>query len=1082
MASTPMHPLHALLEGRVLARPALSAEQAIVRQDLLDALAQSLEPGRVSLISARAGQGKTLLAAQLAGTLTTSSCWFRASADDVDPVILLWVLYQALVRSQPSARSSAFEQFFARGDSRRNNLHPAIAMFLDAMRSVETSRLVFFVDDAHVLSGAPAAISLLVRIITHAPQPACFVMTSRVPAAKLFGAAADHLVSAQLSDDDLSLTSEDIEEILAQQSIPIDPTLGRAVKECTGGWPLGVGMMCRRLRMSKESADRESMMNLIVSEPALESFIETDLLESLDPLSREALYKAALLSDANLRALESIAEQSEIAALTASLADSAGVAKIDDLHPLVLSHLRRLAPPTLGEEHCRELRARAASWYLRHNHPLSAIRLLVEAGLWTELDRTLSTMSMQLLALGLHSSLARLLGDIEEPVLAAHGWVAVSLGLARIASGAPTALLPLELANSHFRKTRNAPAQLLAIANLVYFHGSLDGEYARAADLLVEAHALFSVAAEELPPLARIPVSAYLGGAELILNADYALAHDYLGPAERAAMQADLPDAIAQIRYLRLYELTLRGPFDLAFRELEGMLALASKTRVSEPARALIVGGAAVLLAVSGRHEAFLMHCAALAPMLDPSDPKATVMSAYLARWQVDVHLALGKLETADRILRKAMSLPAAMTAPHLRSQFLQYAALVAALSEKPEQARSASAESRTLREQVWDINQRSYNAMRTGVAHLIIGDHEEGLTLLDEAWSLSERMEKWHMLAGIAFYRAFAAIERNEDDDAASAIAVFGRIMDAQGLEYFDTFLPGAVRVVATYAVRRGLEVERFRALLAARLGLAIDDSGECFPLLKVSVLGPLAVQTKDAAAMDERAFTPIQRRLLTVLALAPSAYVDIATVLLELWPEKSTRQARASFDTTIARLRKTLSEVALPREVGDYLSVQRELLCLHNCELDTHAFRSAASLGLKQAAEGQPWLAMHTLGSAVAQWRGPLPKGLELSAEFQHEADRLQRLFVDAACTLAKLLGHANQGERAIDIVRRALALDPTDDRLVGTLYQLLIRQGRLANAREALDRYLHALSQDGFTASELEAARIAVTGAGS
>lgn len=194
----------------------------------------------------------------------------------------------------------------------------------------------------------------------------------------------------------------------------------------------------------------------------------------------------------------------------------------------------------------------------------------------------------------------------------------------------------------------------------------------------------------------------------------------------------------------------------------------------------------------------------------------------------------------------------------------------------------------------------------------------------------------------------------------------------------------------------------------------------------------------------------------LLAYLALTRS-YQTREVLAALLWPEMNEERARAG-------LRRTLS--ALRAAVGDEaLHVTRDGLSLNETQVwcDAVAFKTGVSAVLHAAQRDDCTDCLPRMEETVALYRDPFLSGFSLrdSAEFDDwqtaETEYLRRTYSTALSWLVETYGRLGNYERAIELGRRWLAVDPLREEAHRRLMQLYAwngaRDAALRQYREAV-----------------------------
>lgn len=216
--------------------------------------------------------------------------------------------------------------------------------------------------------------------------------------------------------------------------------------------------------------------------------------------------------------------------------------------------------------------------------------------------------------------------------------------------------------------------------------------------------------------------------------------------------------------------------------------------------------------------------------------------------------------------------------------------------------------------------------------------------------------------------------------------------------------------------------------------------QSGRLMAALRFGVLGPLEV-SRD----NESVPVPTGRRRAVLACLLVHARHPVAAdVLIEAgWGDDLPRDPRASLNTVLSRLRAVLGSHTVRAEPPGYrLDVPADAI-------DAQEFEEL----LGQAESAAPMEVARLLGRALELWRGPA-YGEFSDREFASvEAQRLERLRLDAIGARAEAAIDSGDTETAISSLEALLAEHPYREHAVELLLTALYRAGRQT---EALDRY--------------------------
>lgn len=237
---------------------------------------------------------------------------------------------------------------------------------------------------------------------------------------------------------------------------------------------------------------------------------------------------------------------------------------------------------------------------------------------------------------------------------------------------------------------------------------------------------------------------------------------------------------------------------------------------------------------------------------------------------------------------------------------------------------------------------------------------------------------------------------------------------------------------------------------------------------MTRFDVLGTLDLRGPDGSHVGSPISGSKRLGLLAYLTLAhPRGFHRRDTVVGLFWPETDQKHARNALSNMLHQLRRSLGpEVVETRGTEEVGIVRDRLRC------DALAFEEALE-------EGRP-------AEALELYRGDLLEGLYVggaSPRFDHwltgERGRLRTRAAEAARGLIRVSERAEDLSEAIRWARRAVQVEPLDERAVRDLMALYMRDGNPVAARRAYDELADALAREFEMEPSAETLRVLETG---
>jgi len=194
--------------------------------------------GRLTLVSAPAGYGKTTALAAWAASTSKPVAWLSLDEADNAPQRCLRHLVAALQRSDETLREL--------GDFVGEDLEAALITVVNDVAD-NSEPLVLVLDDYHVLH-AESVHDLVRFLLDHAPQPLRLIVATRTdPPLPLARLRVAHALT-ELRTDELRFTAGEAATMLAAQGLDLAPDDVTELTLRTEGWPAGLHLAALSLR------------------------------------------------------------------------------------------------------------------------------------------------------------------------------------------------------------------------------------------------------------------------------------------------------------------------------------------------------------------------------------------------------------------------------------------------------------------------------------------------------------------------------------------------------------------------------------------------------------------------------------------------------------------------------------------------------------------------------------------------------------------------------------------------------------------------------------------------------------------
>jgi DNA-binding SARP family transcriptional activator len=362
-------------------RPALR-DETLERPRLLDWLRAKIH-GRVVLLLADAGYGKTTLLADYARRTRMRTLWYRLDHDDRDWVTLLHHLIAAGREYDPTfapATSGLLSEIGVGGPTRE----AALDTFLRELPSIVTGGAVLIFDDFHLVDDAPDARFVARELVARAPERLTIVFASRrtptVPLSRLRSVGE----VAELDTDALRFDAAETAKLFTETyGRRLDPDVLEDLAIRTEGWIASLQLVQAALRDRSPTEIRRFVRSLNGADRDLYDYLAEEVVGDLPDDLQRFLMDTSILQVVTPELAEVVSgrDAADVARLTAAAERltllsrlSGGPRTHQRYHPLVREFLEGRfrsidGPDAVASLHRRTAAATAATdWRIGAHH------------------------------------------------------------------------------------------------------------------------------------------------------------------------------------------------------------------------------------------------------------------------------------------------------------------------------------------------------------------------------------------------------------------------------------------------------------------------------------------------------------------------------------------------------------------------------------------------------------------------------------------------------------------------------------------------------------------------------------------
>lgn len=1066
--------------------PHIDQSQSLFRSGLLQAKFPDHNHNKKAIIiEAQAGQGKTTLAYQFLESKDHTYIWYQIGPEDSDPLLLLSSLLMNLCTNLSEFASPQLTNILNEGSVGPFDLTRCANILLHDLDTYLEQDIYLVFDDLHRIEFGALTNRLLEYLLDTSPPRVHFIFISRQPLDIKGTTIRNGSQIAYLSTADLALGNVEIEnlyttvlkkEISRQDAIKI--------RKVTNGWIMGIILASHPISGRSRFWLNSSPKTLATAPQTghMLDYFQEEIFAQIPQNLHRLFLQLSFLQEIPIDLAVEISDMETFGRILSEMTrENYFIYNLDEqqqvfrFHHFFQEFLQQRAKERLAETEIAAIYNLEARYYQKQDNTEKALTCYKNGGDFAAMEDILREKGMDLIARNRTFTVLNLLLSIPNETLFKHRWLTLYAGFLRV-DFAPQTTLPFwESARAQFTKAQENIGELIALSQTVYFHFVVSGEYHKGAELLPRTEFLLEKTKATLPMPILIMAARNLASGYCFFIGDLEKARHYVEIATTLAARHNIHNFIASTRFIQGYIELFRGNRAKYLREAEMCFSLFHDPLVCESNRLSVRIMNLCYLSMTGDHLNFSLQQEALQKSIDQTVVDQTIAAPYLYVWGSSNLLSLGKTQQALELLAKGLAVgldvSSTATTDHMQSQLLQWKAFGLAISGNGAQAEKVISESARLREKAGGTFYTAFHNILAGAIYTRSKKFGNARILLEKGLIVCQKIPSTYLTICALFNLSHLKHESAGPDAALDDLKTGLCLMKSNGFNHFWSWEPAMMTTLLNLAVQRDIEKDFAQSLAQSRLHCTFsDDGGRPIPLLHFTLMDSFALSMSGKVLLQSKNFTPFERELLGLLITAKGQRLPQEKIQLELWPKSSPEKARKSFDSLLDRLRKRLTP-HLSISIKNYIYLQKGILCLDNCDIDSLQFQRIAEAGLSHCKNGDLWQAHSAFSTAVTLWKGAMPEDIFRSEQALTFSDNLSDLMTKVGATWAKNLAEADRLEEAITILERILQINSLEENLTLLLYTFHRRNNNHLKAREILEQYRKALLRAEYTPEETD-----------
>lgn len=1063
-------------------KPQLDPNLLLPREELItQKLPHDLTRKKFIILDAQAGQGKTVLAFQIADLYENASLWYQVDESDNDPFFFLAAIYQCFCRTFSVFQSPQFEDILNRGSLSPLDAKRCCNLLLNDIDRQLPEDTYLVLDDFHKIDPEGLTTPVIAHFFDSSPPKLHFLITTRTPITIWCKSLLDHSSVVTLHTQDLALNETDTSSLLLTiLGENLDPKSIHQLYHSTGGWVMGIILAANPFQRHNSSPDKFTRLpSSITSHNQLLLYFQEEIFTHIPEDLTHIFLMLSLLDEIPAKLAITITNNEAIEEKLLNLVTTNcfmtlhhdGNESIYRFHHLFQEFLQIVAQKTLSNKDIREIYSSEADYYLQQDRPAQAIASHVKAGEYEKINVFLKQEGLNLLATNRTSSIYPIMQKIPMVTLLQYEWITLLTGIIQ-GDFTPGESLPLlESARQGFIQKNEPVGELIALAQTIYFHFVVSGHYITGAELLARTEDLYKKHQDSLRTEVKIMVLRNLASGYWFFIADFDKAKNYATIAKKLAEKNQMKNFMASTRFINGYIELLAGNFSQFAEHAEACYDLITDPLVGTSNKLTIRIMHLCFHSMNGDKANFILEKESLIKSIDMEVTRQTVAAPYLPLWEALLVMNEGKFEKAGALIQNSYQKASSTYSDHMMSQSLQWKALLEAASKRPtEEIIEKLNQAEALRNNSGGPFYSFLNKIVCASTKILLEDFESAEEILIHTLEQTTIYKLFYLQTCCRLHLISLYLNTGKTKQAETLLHETIEVIKQREYKQFWSILPSTWEVLITHCLEKNIHTD-FIERLETFLPFSVKEKKKTVaPVLEISLLQGFSIKTTEQKPVKANAFTPQQRQLLALLIVSPNRQTPIESVQLNFWPDSPPDKARRNFDALLERMRKILADelAIIPKQ---YLSLSKGILKLANYTIDFDNFIKWTAKGVLAADQNRWWLASSFFNRALLLWDGSLPcQSLPGDATVELEED-----VINTVKKIARIWGNYLQSRgllnEAAQIYEKAWTADYLDDEFAGSLYRAYQANNDRQKCWKMLDRYKKSLASFEYEPDEIE-----------